>query len=173
MSLATAQSTQLIYLSGHCPKQAMIWTITKICLLHRKIVWINRIGTLIIKRPHSSEGDNPTLSECSGILNIQNLRKSTVKLLGSLNPQSHNFFHLFSLFHLRFGRCGTQYCKTHVNTNPGYKSNYTCHLSNFIPTVWFLPSQILIDLPNDVLELALISSWGLIVKVPGIFQGSC
>ena len=83
------------------------------CLPHRKSVWINRIGTQIIKRLHSNEGGNAILSKCSEILNIQNLRKSTFRLSESLNSQSRVlFFHHF-VSDLRFW---TQHFTIYMNT---------------------------------------------------------
>lgn len=115
-------------------------------------------------RPHSKEGSNQTLSKCSWILDILNLKKYiwTSGVIKSSKP-CHFFFTILSQIS---GIRGPLLYNLHEYfTNPEDKSNYTCHFSNFISShnlnleVPSTPNPM--DFPSDVLELSLASSRGL------------
>lgn len=82
------------------------------CLLHIKTFWINRIETLMISRPHSCEGGNPTLN-AQGFLTFR-IWKIHLDFWGHYTLKAMSFF--FLLCCLWFGRFGTQYYKNYINT---------------------------------------------------------
>lgn len=133
------------------------------CLLHIKTFWINRIETLMISRPHSSEGGNPTLN-AQGFLTFR-IFKIHLDFWGHYTLKAISFF--FLPFCLIFGRFGTPYYKNYINTLQTqdikaivsvilliFISNHNLNLE--IPSI---PNPM--DLFNDVLELAVIRSRGL------------